>query len=114
MQQTIMRRVVWLDSAINDLIRLKEFLAEKNHEAAKRAAEKIKKIISQLIETPSIGKPVKDLISYRDLYIRFGAAGYVLRYRIYDNLIYIVCIRHYRELEFKIDHSFMLSATENA
>ena len=64
MQQTIMRRVVWLDSAINDLIRLKEFLTENNHEAAKKAAEKIKKIISQLIETPSIGKPVKDLLSY--------------------------------------------------
>ena len=32
-----------------------------------------------------------------DLLIRFGTAGYVLRYRIQMDTIYVVHLRHYRE-----------------
>lgn len=92
-----MREIVWLDSAVNDVVRLKEFIAKENPSAAKKAAEAIKDAAQRLIEAPSIGKPIKDLPQFRDLLTRFGAGGYVLRYRIHAETIYIVHVRHYRE-----------------
>lgn len=97
-----MRELVWLDSAVDDVVRLREFLAKENPQAAKRAAEVIKKAVQRLNELPELGKPVEELLSYRDLFIRFGAGGYILRYRVHLDTIYIVHVRHYRELDFKV------------
>lgn len=97
-----MRGLVWLDSAVNDLARLREFIAEKNPDAAARAARAIKQGAVLIAGSPNIGKPVADLPDYRDLLIRFGAGGYVLRYRVHLDVIYAVHLRHYRELNFKV------------
>lgn len=94
-----MREIIWLDSAANDIVRLRDFIAKENPTAAKKAAAAIKEAAERLIATPLIGKPVKDLPLFRDLLTRFGAGGYVLRYRIHMEAIYIVHIRHYREIE---------------
>lgn len=96
-----MKELVWLDSAVNDVQRLREFIATENPAAAQRAASTIKEAVERLQQHPTIGKPVEDLLEYRDLLIRFGAAGYVLRYRIHMDVIYIVHVRHYRENTFK-------------
>ena len=95
-----MRELIWLDSAVTDLMRLREFIAAHNPQAAKSAAETIKTAAKKLQNLPNIGKPAEDLPSYRDLKIRFGAAGYVMRYKIHQDNIYIVHIRHYRESGF--------------
>lgn len=100
-----MREIVWLESAVNDVVRLREFIANNNPNAARKAASTIKDAALHLIETPSLGKPVKDLLPYRDLLARFGAGGYVLRYRAHLETIYIVHIRHYREIDFALLHS---------
>jgi len=97
-----MRKIVWLDSAVNDAVRLREFIAKENSTAAKKAAEAIQDAAKRLIDAPAIGKPVSDLLPYRDLLTRFGAGGYVLRYRVHTDTIYIVHIRHYREVDFKL------------
>lgn len=96
-----MRKLVWLDSAVNDVVKLREFIVKENPYAAKRAAESIKDAAKRLIEPPSLGKPIKDLTEYRDLLARFGAGGYVIRYRVHLDTIYLVHIRHYREADFK-------------
>ncbi len=96
-----MWKLTWLDSAIEDMVRLREFLAQENPEAAKRAAETIKKTAHRLIEFPEVGKPIRELPLYRDLFIRFGAGGYILRYRVSSETLYIVHIRHYRESVFR-------------
>lgn len=96
-----MRELVWLDSALDDLARLREFLAKENPQAAQRAAQAIKETVSKLRELPELGRPVENIIQYRDISVRFGAGGYVLRYRIHHDVIYIVHIRHYREVNFK-------------
>ncbi len=97
-----MRELIWLNSAINDLTRLRAFIAKENLEAAKRAASLLKEAALRLIKNPHIGKPVTDLIGYRELLIRFGVGGYIMRYKIYEDSIYIVHIRHYRESDFKV------------
>jgi plasmid stabilization system protein ParE len=96
-----MWKLVWLDSAVNDIVRLRQFIIKENTEAAKRAAETIKDAAVRLIELPTLGKPVKDLPQYRDLLARFGAGGYVIRYRLQAEIIFIVHVRHYREDDFK-------------
>lgn len=98
-----MRRIAWLDSAVNDIKRLREFVAKENPSAAKKVAGIVKAATQRLIETPLLSKPVKDLSPYRDSFARFGAGGYVIRYRTYSEIIYIVHIRHYRESDFNIE-----------
>lgn len=95
-----MWEMIWLDSAVNDLIRLRDFIGENNKEAAKRAAKTIQEATRRLIDYPLIGKPIDDLPNYRDLLIKFGAGGYFLRYRIEEKSVFIVHIRHYRENDF--------------
>jgi toxin ParE1/3/4 len=97
-----MREIVWLNSAVNDVVRLREFIAKENPNAARKAAESIQDAANRLMETPSIGKPVNDLPQYRELFTRFGAGGYLIRYRVHAETIYIVHIRHYRETDFKL------------
>jgi plasmid stabilization system protein ParE len=97
-----MWKLIWLDSAVNDIVRLRKFIAQENPEAAKRAADAIKEATQRLQGQPAIGKTVQDLLNYRDLFIRFGAGGYILRYRIHLDTVYIVHIRHYREADFKL------------
>lgn len=100
-----MRELIWLDSAINDLTRLRQFIADKNPEAAARAAKTIIENTQLILEQPFIGKPVIDPPEYRDHYVRFGAGGYILRYRIHLDDVYIVHLRHYRETCFKKSES---------
>ncbi len=97
-----MREIIWLDSAVNDVVRLRKFIAKENPNAAKKAAEAIKDAVQHLVKTPSIGKPVNNLPQYRDLFTRFGAGGYIVRYRVHVETVYIVHIRHYREFDFKL------------
>ncbi len=89
--------IVWLDSAVNDIARLREFIAKENPSAARRAAEVIKNSVQRLVDLPLIGKPLQELPQYRELFIQFGAGGYILRYRVKSELIFIVHVRHYRE-----------------
>jgi plasmid stabilization system protein ParE len=97
-----MRELVWLDSAVNDLQRLHDFLLTKSPDAAQRAVKVIREATVQLLSLPNIGKPDQDLPDFRDLHIRFGTAGYVLRYRVQTDIIYVVHLRHYRETNFSV------------
>lgn len=89
-------KVYYSEEAINDLVRLREFIEIKNPLAAQRAAESIKKGISQLKEFPRLGikvesAPDPDII--RDLII----GSYLSRYLITDQTIYILRIWHHKE-----------------
>ncbi|MBI1922348.1 MAG: type II toxin-antitoxin system RelE/ParE family toxin [Geobacter sp.] len=90
-------RIEWLESAIRDLQKLREFILPHNQEAAQRAFKTIRAAVTPLENNPRIGKPVEDLPDYRDLIIPFGAYGYVLRYRIQGDTIFIIAVKHGKE-----------------
>ena len=92
--------VVWLTSAVEDLRRLRKFIQEHHPKAASQAANKLQEAAKTLSEYPSLGKPVIDLPEYRELGIRFGVGGYLLRYRVHTEKVYVVHLRHYRESPF--------------
>jgi len=97
-----MFEIFWLDSAVNDLVRLKGFLSEINPLAANKAALIIKDATNKLQEFPLIGKSVEELEDFYDLFVEFGAHGYHLRYRVFHKKVYIIHIKHTKELGFLV------------
>ncbi len=86
-------------AALEDLVRLREFLRPKNPAAAKRAAVVIVKSIRLLEQHPQVGKPAGEMdIEYRELPIDFGDSGYVALYRYDENLVTILSLRHQKEV----------------
>ena len=94
-------RLNWNQKKDSYEIRLRDFIGEKNLTAANKVAEKIIEATNKLSQHPRLGKPVTDLPAYRDLAIPFGARGYILRYRISEDVLYIVHVRHYQENTFE-------------
>ena len=92
--------LMWAPGALHDIARLRSFISPKNLKAAQRAAKTIKQAANYLLKHPQIGRIVEDMEEeYRDLVVPFGAGSYILRYRIKENVIYIVHVRHSKEDE---------------
>jgi plasmid stabilization system protein ParE len=89
--------IVWLPSAAKDLARLREFIKNKNPSAAQRAASRIKEAAQILKENPEVGRPVDEMLLFRDLYIPFGSGSYILRYREEANRVVVVRVKHSKE-----------------
>ena len=93
-----MRPVVFAPAALRDLERLRAFLRAKNPAAANRAGAAIIKGVRALGIWPQMGRVVDDLPDiYRDWLIDFGDTGYVARYRITDDRVIILAVRHQKE-----------------
>jgi plasmid stabilization system protein ParE len=56
-----MSRLIWSLQALQDLQRLKRFLADKNADAARRAVKAIRESVKVLAHPPGIGRPVEDM-----------------------------------------------------
>ncbi len=96
-----MPRVIFAPAALRDLERLREFLRPKNPAAAERAAQAIIQGVRTLGLQPHIGRPIDDLPeAFRDWPIDFGDSGYIARYRIDNDLIVILALRHQKEAGF--------------
>ncbi len=84
--------------SIEDLIRLRDFIKERNPVAAQRIADELLDGINKLKLFPKIGLPVKkaaDPQTVRDLFI----GNYTVRYLIGNNEIYILRMWHGKEVE---------------
>ena len=91
-------RVTFAPAAIRDLQRLRDFLRPKSPDAARRAGEAIRRGVKVLGSHPRMGRLIEDLPEhYREWLIGFGDSGYVVRYRIDDDAVTIVAVRHQKE-----------------
>lgn len=87
---------VWLSRrSLSDRDRLFEFLAETNLPAAERAISVLSQAFEEIAAFPEIGRPGPH--GYRKLVVRFGQAGYEIRYRLYPKRAVITRIFHTRE-----------------
>jgi plasmid stabilization system protein ParE len=74
--------MIWLSpDAVIDIERLRTFLDQHNPGAARRALALIWTAIDRLQEFPALGMPTEDT-DIRQIVIRFGASGYIVRYAI--------------------------------
>ncbi|VAW79705.1 hypothetical protein MNBD_GAMMA13-1057 [hydrothermal vent metagenome] len=82
--------------AVNDLIRLREFIEDKNPQAAQRIAKELIRGIKQLKSFPLMGVEVEEAPApemIRDLII----GGYIARYLVHSNEVYILRIWQHKE-----------------
>jgi plasmid stabilization system protein ParE len=73
--------IVLSPDAIEDIERLRSFLEQKSRDAAQRAMAAIFAAIEPLIEFPDLGMSTRDA-DIRQIVIRFGASGYIVRYAV--------------------------------
>ena len=84
-------KLLFSKAAVDDLERLRDFIAQHSPEAAHRVGQRLRGAIQGLVETPQIGRPVADLPGeIRELV--FGK--YIVRYEIRHHFLYILRIWH--------------------
>ena len=88
-----MNKLLFTQSAQKDLVRLREFIAEKNLAAARRISQKLKVSILKLVDQPDMGVNVDELPGIQDLI----AGDYRVRYSLIDKHLYILRIWHGKE-----------------
>jgi len=93
-----MPHLIWAPSALQDVQRVYRFLAEKNIDAAKRAAKVIREGVKILANQPEFGRPVEEMEpEYREWLIDFGDSGYIALYRYDGRMTVILAVRHKKE-----------------
>lgn len=91
----------WTPRALQDVKRLRKFLAQKSPDAANRAVAAIYSGLKTVEKQPGVGRPVEEMApEFRDWIIDFGASGYVVRYRIDGQDAVILAARHQLEAGF--------------
>ena len=95
-------KLVFTQLAVEDLVRLRRFIAEHTPDSATRAANRIKSSAKLLSDQPLIGRPVRapagdEHNDIRDFLLTFGSGGYILRYQLLKKQIRVLRIWHTRE-----------------
>ncbi len=80
-------------SAQRDLIRLRDFIAEKNPQAAERVSLRLRESIQRLVDQPNSGVNLAELPGIQDLI----GGDYIVRYTVLGEAIYILRIWHGKE-----------------
>ena len=95
-------RVFFTPEAEDDLLRLYDFLLEKDLTAAERALEAIKEAVELLRFSPfSCRKVLRDNPLLRELVIPFGSTGYVALFEIdTGDTVNVLAVRHQREEDY--------------
>ena len=95
-------KVRFTPEAEDDLLRLYDFLLEKDLAVAERALDAITAAIELLRFSPfACRKALSDNPFLRELLIPFGSAGYVALFEIAPgNTVNIVAVRHQREEDY--------------
>ena len=88
----------WTQSALRDIARRHDFLAEQNRDAARRAIQTIRAGVKALEKHPEIGRPVEDLPpQFREWVIEFGQGAYLALYHFDGVEVAILTVRHGRD-----------------
>jgi len=92
-------RIVWASDTKEDFARLNDFLIPFNEDVARRAVNSIREGPKVLADFPDRGRPMNDGTGRRELFIRFGQRGYVLRYKADKDAGLVKILRVWHSLE---------------
>lgn len=87
-----MTAIHWLPGARDDLARLHASIHAHSPDAADRAIETILENVDRLATFPEMGHLWQPDPDFREWPVRFGATGYVVRYRLFHDQVIIVRI----------------------
>ncbi|RWH70495.1 type II toxin-antitoxin system RelE/ParE family toxin [Mesorhizobium sp.] len=85
----------WTSKALSDLVRLHDFLAPANSQAAARVVQSLTAAAKRLIEYPRIGEKLEQYESREVRRILVG--NYEIRYEIQNTTILVLRLWHARE-----------------
>jgi plasmid stabilization system protein ParE len=90
--------IFYSSDAIPDIERVRTFLEIRNPQAAIRAMRAIVGALEHVEALPLIGKATKEP-NIRQIVVRFGRHGYIVRYQVMspDDTIFVTRIWHGRE-----------------
>jgi plasmid stabilization system protein ParE len=90
--------ILFAPEAVSDIERVRHFLDVRNPKAARRALRTIWTALELLQDIPELGRPTED-DGIRQIVIRFGGAGYIVRYTVLPdgNDILVLHLWHGRE-----------------
>ena len=86
-------KLLFTQSSQRDLVRLRNFIAEKNPQAARLIGQRLVTSINRLLDQPEMGIDVDELPGTQDLI----AGDYIVRYAVLEDEIYILRIWHGKE-----------------
>jgi len=90
--------VRYTDGARDDLLRLMDFLAERDPDLAQRALDTLMRAIGVLHEFPYTCRKAEPGNPFlRELVVPFGGYGYIALFHIDKAHVTIVALRHQRE-----------------
>lgn len=84
-------RIRWQDDAINDLIRVRHYIAMDNTSAAAKVANRIRKAVRELAAQPGMGRPGRVPGTRERVLVD---VPYIVAYRVEDNSIVILRVLH--------------------
>lgn len=90
-----MSRLIFSRAAVRDLLRLRDFIAEKSPQAATRISQRLHVSLQHLAEHPELGYPVDEALSIREFITGDYTTHY--HYRDDDNTVTILRIWHGKE-----------------
>ncbi|MGH8457875.1 MAG: type II toxin-antitoxin system RelE/ParE family toxin [Nevskiales bacterium] len=85
----------WTSKALSDLVRLHEFLASVNQQAAARTLQSLVGTPARLLENPRIGEKLEEFEPREVRRILIGR--YEMRYEIQQSTLYVLRLWHTRE-----------------
>ncbi|MER8830751.1 type II toxin-antitoxin system RelE/ParE family toxin [Mesorhizobium sp. M0938] len=85
----------WTSKALSDLVRLYDFLAPVNSQAAARVVQSLTAAPTRLTEHPRIGESLEEFEPREVRRILIG--NYEMRYEIQKSTIYVLRLWHTRE-----------------
>jgi len=90
--------IVLSSEAVSDVERVRSFLERRNPNAAKRALQRIWDTLEMVEKLPSLGRPTEHP-DIRQTVVLFGASGYIVRYRFFQErgTLLVTRIWHARE-----------------
>ena len=86
-------KITYTERAGRDFVRLREFIRQKNPQAAQKASRQLKANTQALVDHPKMGTSINELEAFRELVAR----DYVVRYRVLSDEIVILNIWHGKE-----------------
>ena len=86
-------KLLFTQSSQRDLVRLRNFIAEKNPQAARLIGQRLVTSINRLLDQPEMGIDVDELPGTQDLI----TGDYIVRYAVLEDDIYILRIWHGKE-----------------
>jgi len=93
-------RIVWSETAIANLIEIKEFIEQDTPGAARRVATRILSSAEQLTKYLHLGHPGREPDT-RELVV--AGTPYILPYRVVHGKIFILAVLHARETGKRIE-----------